>query len=148
MSSKPKYDLEYFKNIIESKGGELLSTNYRILSDILKVRCGEGHEWEVEAHSIHNDHWCWDCFCSTQRIPFDEDFFSRDNEESFYVAGFLAADGWKGRTSNSFLQGIQLSVKDDEHLVNIKNLLKYEGEIKYSIKKTTYNAKWNNWKRK
>lgn len=28
-----------------------------------------------------------------KKIPFDEDFFSRDNEQSFYWAGLLAADG-------------------------------------------------------
>lgn len=135
MAQPAKYNLEYFKNIIKLKGGKLLSTQYRILNDILKIQCEKGHIWEVEAHSIHRGHWCWDCFCLSQRIPFDEDFFSRDNEESFYVAGFMAADGWKCRSNDSYANGIQLSVDDEDHLLLIQKLIKHQGKLSYTTKK-------------
>lgn len=54
----------------------------------------------------------------------DHNFFSNDTEESFYLAGFLAADGniahCKGR--NPILK-INLSSKDECHLDLIRNLL-------------------------
>jgi hypothetical protein len=137
MGQKPRYNLDYFKNIIESNGGTLLSNQYRVLSDILKIKCELGHEWETSANSIHNGHWCWDCFCLKCRIPFDEDFFSRDNEESFYVAGFMAADGWKTRSSGGYVNGIGLALKDEDHLLKIKNAIKYDGDLRYD---TRYNT--------
>jgi hypothetical protein len=127
-----KYDLEFFKNFVEEKGGKLLSTEYRIVTDILSIDCDKGHRCEIRASNLLRGSWCWDCFCFSQRIPFDEDFFSRDNEASFYVAGFMAADGWKCRASDGYVNGIGLSTKDEDHLLLIKNLIKYEGNLKYS----------------
>lgn len=136
MKFEPKYDLEFFKNFVEAKGGKLLSTEYRITTDILEIYCDKGHRFDVRASNLLRGGWCWDCFCFSQRIPFDEDFFSRDNEASFYVAGFMAADGWKSRASDGYVNGLHLSIKDEKHLLTIKNLIKYEGNLRYE---TRYN---------
>lgn len=77
----------------------------------------------------------------------DHDFFSRENEESFYVAGFIAADGCvKNHSSskNSFQIQIGLSQRDQEHLEKIKYLLKSDAPIKnFLIKNSKRNIKWN-----
>ena len=79
----------------------------------------------------------------------DHDFFSRENEESFYVAGFLAADGCVKKTknsSNNFRYEIQLSLakKDETHVKLIKDLLKAENPINnFFIENSKNNPKWN-----
>jgi hypothetical protein len=64
----------------------------------------------------------------------DETFFSHDNEQSFYWAGFIAADGCVDGKTNL---NITLSQKDHEHLLIFKDCLKttYEVKLKSSIRK-------------
>lgn len=52
------------------------------------------------------------------RYDCDHDFFSRDNEQSFYIAGFVAADGCVKTHScgNSYQVQIGLSKKDKSFL--------------------------------
>jgi hypothetical protein len=63
----------------------------------------------------------------------NDNFFSEDNELSFYVAGFIAADGCirqnKGCSKISDI-GIRLSKNDREHLENINNALETDRPIK------------------
>lgn len=79
----------------------------------------------------------------------DHDFFSRENEEVFYVAGFLAADGCvkkRKNHNNNIRYELQLSLskKDEDHVKLIKNLLKAENPISnFLIKNSTRNSKWN-----
>lgn len=83
----------------------------------------------------------------------DHEFFSRDNEETFYVAGFIAADGCvKDRktpygTSRREL-GIGLSIKDREFLDVLRNTMKAETPIRdFIIRNSKRNPKWNDtWK--
>jgi len=76
----------------------------------------------------------------------DDDFFSKDNEDSFYLAGFIAADGCiyqhKCKEPNSII--ITLSEKDKNHLILLKNKLNFNGPITNSINR---HSKSNiNWK--
>ncbi len=77
----------------------------------------------------------------------NHNFFSIDDEESFYVAGFVAADGCVKKHSgnkniiNQFYIG--LSVKDESHLLKIKNIMKSDHKL-YSVvgKNSLRNSKW------
>jgi len=70
------------------------------------------------------------------------EFFSRDDEESFYVAGFIAADGCV--LSKKPVLSIALSSKDRAQLEMIKELLKAENPIsEHLVKNSKRNSKWN-----
>lgn len=56
---------------------------------------------------------------------FDEKFFATDTPESFYWAGFIAADGCI-RDGSVF---ISLAIKDKEHLEKLKRTLNHDGAI-------------------
>lgn len=73
------------------------------------------------------------------RYSCDEDFFSRDTEESFYLAGFIAADGCIKQRGNSYQLSIGLAVADLNHLQLIKKLLKATNPIHiYKIENDIY----------
>lgn len=67
----------------------------------------------------------------------NEDFFKEESEESFYLAGFIAADGSLRQQKYSKVLKITLSTKDKEHLEKMKSLLNSNAIIKYY--KTTIN---------
>lgn len=74
----------------------------------------------------------------------NEDIFSTDTENSFYLAGFIAADGCiMSRCGNKVLS-IALSNKDKPHLEKIRNALGAENPIHdYGVKASKQNPKWN-----
>lgn len=81
------------------------------------------------------------------------DFFSRDNEETFYIAGFIAADGCvkdrKGKYGNVRNEVyIGLSKEDKEFLEQLRQIMKAETPIRdFLIKNSKRNPKWNDtWK--
>ena len=83
----------------------------------------------------------------------DHDFFSRDNEHSFYVAGFVAADGCVKDRKNSSGNirhelGIGLSKEDKSFLEEIRTILKAETPIRdFLVKNSKRNPEWNDtWK--
>ena len=70
--------------------------------------------------------------------------FSTDTEISFYLAGFIAADGCIMSSGNSKSLFIGLSNKDRPHLEKIKNALGAENPIHdYDVKTSKQNPKWN-----
>lgn len=81
---------------------------------------------------------------SKSKYSCDHHFFSRDNEASFYWAGFLAADGCVFNRGNSFTLHLNLSEKDLSHLKKFKKDLSFNGIISKSITKHSQkNPKWN-----
>lgn len=68
----------------------------------------------------------------------DDDFFSRDNELSFYWAGFMAADGCIDKRSIN-LQ-LVLAIKDIEHLYKFNNSVKSNYKIREFIQNGKYGA--------
>lgn len=62
----------------------------------------------------------------------DENFFSKDDEESFYWAGFLAADGsiCKKGKDHAFVLKLALATKDLIHLEKFKKALNSDSPIK------------------
>lgn len=79
----------------------------------------------------------------------DHDFFSRENEAAFYVAGFMAADGCvkkRKSSSDNFRYEVQISLaqKDEDHLKILKDLMGAETPIhNFLIKNSKRNPKWN-----
>jgi hypothetical protein len=88
----------------------------------------------VQPKNIIRGCWCPKCSHGrgNRKYDLDHDFFSNDTEESFYVAGFLAADGWKiHRSLNSYVIGLSLAAKDVDHLKIIRDLMKCTSPIKF-----------------
>lgn len=75
----------------------------------------------------------------------DHYFFSREEEKSFYWAGFLAADGCCFQKSNYSKQiCLSLSNKDRDHLNKFVNDVKFDGKIHSSISRhSKTNPKWH-----
>jgi hypothetical protein len=87
------------------------------------------------------------------RYDCDHEFFSHDNELSFYVAGFVAADGCvkeKKNSSGSICYQLQigLSKEDKDFLIQIRDLLRANNPVfDFLIKNSERNSKWNDcWK--
>jgi hypothetical protein len=73
----------------------------------------------------------------------NEDVFSTDSESSFYLAGFIAADGCIMSSGGSKLLSIGLSNKDKAHLEKIRNALGAENPIRdYDVKTSKQNSNW------
>jgi intein/homing endonuclease len=65
----------------------------------------------------------------------DDHLFKNNTEESFYLAGFIAADGSLQDRKYSKILKISLSSLDSEHLEKIKKILKSNNPIKiYKVK--------------
>jgi hypothetical protein len=58
-----------------------------------------------------------------------DDFFSTDTPESFYWAGFLAADGCLKDYKNSKMVALELANKDRDHLAKFKDCIGFVGDI-------------------
>nr|QBK88384.1 MAG: hypothetical protein LCMiAC01_00480 [Mimivirus LCMiAC01] len=56
-----KNRLNELRQIIEAKGGKLLSKSYMGIDKKIKVECKKGHIWHPTAHSIKRGHWCRKC---------------------------------------------------------------------------------------
>lgn len=59
---KRRLSIDVFKRLAEEHGGKCLSDNYMRLTQKLRWRCSEGHEWEAMASSVKNTGtWCAKC---------------------------------------------------------------------------------------
>lgn len=136
-----KYNIDFFKQFAENKSGKCLSEKYNNSRVKLKFQCDKGHEWEVIPHHLIEGHWCPKCGAQhSRKYTVDNSFFSKDTEESFYVAGFLMADGclYSGQRSGYSIN-ITLAIKDLNHLEKIKSALKSTSPI--NIKNAELNGK-------
>jgi len=66
----------------------------------------------------------------------NDSFFKQDNEKSFYVAGFIAADGSiiKEKNRNRHLLSIELSKEDEQHLIKIRDTLSSNAKIENRVR--------------
>lgn len=83
----------------------------------------------------------------------DHEFFSRNNEETFYVAGFIAADGCvknrRGKYGNPRYElYIGLSSEDKQFLEQLRQIMKAETPIReFLVKNSQRNPQWHDcWK--
>jgi len=57
-----RYDIEFFQNLADQKGGKCLSKEYIRLSSKLEWECGEGHIFKLEPQKIlTRNYWCSEC---------------------------------------------------------------------------------------
>lgn len=78
----------------------------------------------------------------------NENFFAEYNEQSFYWAGFIAADGCVKIRKNSSELTIGLARTDQEHLEKFQKAINTTAPIHdYLVKNSVRNSKWNDcWK--
>lgn len=132
MVKESKYNIEYFKKFAEEKGSVCLSDEYKNNKTPLLWQCDKEHTWPAQPRKIIEGSWCPECFNLRNRKYFvNENIFEQNTEKSFYLAGFLAADGWKTRSSDSYLIGLELAIKDLNHLNKISELFEFTGNLKY-----------------
>lgn len=127
-----KYDIEHYKQVAIDRNGICLSNSYENCRTKLKFKCNVCKcVWEASPRHINEGSWCPECRRQKGRkYDLDHDFFSRDTEESFYWAGFIAADGWVSRNTGAYLVAINLSSKDIEHLEKLRKAVRFTGDIK------------------
>ncbi len=134
-----RYDIDYFKKLAIQKGGTCISDTYTNCRTKLEFKCSCGNDWAAEPRHIVEGRWCPKCgFQNGRKYEVNHTFFSTDTEESFYVAGFLAADGWKTRKSGGgFSIGLQLWAEDLDHLKKIRDLMGCTSPLKFRKRKNT-----------
>lgn len=103
--------------------GERLKEKYVELQSIEEVANYFGVSRSKIKKSFRKFDITYDKFIKAQ---FNEQMFGQDTPESFYLAGFIAADG---NINNNTLQ-ISLSVKDATHLQKIKDVMKFDGNLR------------------
>lgn len=132
-----RYDIDYFKELAIQKSGVCISDTYINCKTKLEFKCSCGNVWTAEPRHIVEGRWCPKCgHQKGRKYDVNHDFFSQDTEESFYCAGFLAADGWKTRRSGGgFTIGLQLWAKDLDHLKMIRSLMGCTSPLKFRKRK-------------
>jgi len=132
-----QYNIEYFRHWAVDKGGECLSTQYANVRTKLKFRCKSGHEWSAQPRKILEGSWCRECvFDRLRKYTVDHDFFSQDTKESFYWAGFLAADGCVGKWSGAHKVQLHLAIKDFDHLYKFRKTIKSNKPFRFRQRKS------------
>lgn len=131
--------MEELKEIVASKGGIILDEYINCRAKIT-FQCKNGHTWKSQPRKIKEGSWCPICSMNQNRkYNLDFNFFSKDTEYSFYWAGFIAADGWVRSDSKSgYVLGLELSIKDIEHLKKFKEDIQAEQLIKTFEKPERY----------
>lgn len=75
----------------------------------------------------------------------DHNFFKQETEEVFYVAGFLAADGWINKSDGANTLGLALKTEDKKHIEMIRDLFKSNHIVRDRFNKIDKNKHptWN-----
>ncbi len=53
--------INQLKEIVEKRGGKLISTNYKNPNTRLTVICPKNHKWKTTSTGIKNGNWCFEC---------------------------------------------------------------------------------------
>jgi hypothetical protein len=60
--------LRQLKALAAERGGQCLSTEYKGIDHPVRLRCAQGHEWEVKAASPLRGKWCRFCAADANRL--------------------------------------------------------------------------------
>ena len=69
---KQRNNINEIITIIEDKGGDLLTNNYKNNKQKLKIKCSEGHIWNSSYSVIKKGHWCPDCAFVSSKLTEEE----------------------------------------------------------------------------
>lgn len=125
---------------------ELLQQEYEQLQSFRKI----GERYKVSNETVR--YYCKQYGIETNKLvkhSCDHYFFLKDNEESFYLAGFIAADGCvkeRKNTSGNYRYELQIGLAktDKEFLEMLRQTMKAESPIRdFLIKNSKRNPKWN-----
>jgi len=125
------------QNISNLFSREMLEYNYKIygsmqkMSDALNVSVDSIYKYMKLYQINYSKHY-------TGIYSFNEKIFQSDSEESFYLAGFIAADGAIQNRKYSKILKISISLKDIDHLEKIKKLFDSNNPIKIYTSKEGY----------
>lgn len=132
-----KYTIEFFKDFAVKKQGICLSEEYLNVRTKLQWQCEKGHQWPAQPRKILEGSWCPECYMETcRKYKCNDEFFSKNTEASFYVAGFLAADGWKNKNNGAYAICLELAKKDFKHLIKIRDLMESDAKLSYRERKS------------
>ena len=53
--------LNELKEIVEKKGGKIISTEYVRNNEKMMFQCGKGHQWKTTYQIIKRGNWCPQC---------------------------------------------------------------------------------------
>jgi hypothetical protein len=60
-SKRAKVTIEDLSEMVEKKGGVLLSNSITSLKSVIKIQCAHKHVWESQAANIRQGKWCHEC---------------------------------------------------------------------------------------
>lgn len=129
-----KFQLE--KDYLELKSLSKIALKYNISDVAIRSRFIKyGIPYKSKIHNNYCNH----------------NIFNEESERSFYLAGFIAADGCirisKTNKNKKYINHrvvIGLSKKDESHLETIRDLLETNQKFNYYINKLSkYSDKWN-----
>jgi len=132
-----RYMIDHFKKLAKEKHGECLSDEYKNCRTKIEFKCSCGNCWFAEPRHIIEGRWCPECgHQKGRKYDVNHHFFSYETEATFYVAGFLAADGWKTKAANgAYNIGLQLAAKDEDQLKLIRKLMSCNSRIDFRKRK-------------
>jgi hypothetical protein len=122
---------------------EDLIRDYKELQCLTKIANKYGVHRQTIANKFNKLHIVYKS--KTYRFSSNENYFNNDNEEVFYWAGFLAADGCLYERKDGFKQlCLKLATKDLPHMQLFKKCIETNAPISlYKNKNSKRNIKWN-----
>lgn len=137
MSKRAYHPIKFTLNKIE------LENEYKILGTLSKI----AKKYNVHRQTVANRFIKLNIPYKSKehRFSSNEDFFSLENEKSFYWAGFMAADGCLYERKDGFKQlVIKLANKDKTHLESFKKDIETNAPISlYKNKNSHRNKNWS-----
>jgi len=138
---------EFFEKFIKTvtqKGGKCVSTEYVSAHDKLKVKCQDGHEFEISPNNLLNNKWCPHC-----NINYGEEYCRFVLEYFFDVKFKKIRPQWLKTKNNTLLEldgyneelKIAFEYNGLQHYANVPFFFKTEEEFKKRQEDDEYKMK-------
>lgn len=93
-------------NVVESKGGKILTSSVMSSNEKLKFECSCGNVWDALARDIRSGHWCMSCSGHTKKtVSYGKELAKKINAE-FISKEFLGMNKrheWKCQCGNKWI---------------------------------------------
>ena len=146
INKKDKQDgfFEKFVKTVTQKGGKCVSTEYVSAHDKLKVKCQDGHEFEISPNNLLNNKWCPHC-----NINYGEEYCRFVLEYFFDVKFKKIRPQWLKTKNNTLLEldgyneelKIAFEYNGLQHYENVPFFFKTEEEFKKRQEDDEYKMK-------